>query len=728
MSQKDNNNRWDPVADMTDAIGRGSFVQALDEAERVARASLRGETLSRLMSKIADARADCQMMRKSLVDGMVSPSLDALFSHMRQRIYALADALRLATATATPTAPRRLKLMDARDSDMADTPALIADYKQVALLGADGLDPVEGLCQVLDQQNISDYEAKILFQSVVRDTMLPATHRAYVLSVLAHNIITRHNRAVVQELLQTLLTPDLEPAIYGRAAVALAADMVAWPNRWADDAALSTLLADLMDGTNATCANILRHAIVSIAQERLALTVEHIFEVEMQNEMNIIVKKLIDKNPSGGSINLSEDDADEIFGFKSKKILGNLAKIEEWKTKGVDVGFVTMKHLKAFPFFKKSVLNWLRPFDPADPVVADALAPLDAELADYVANSIGSNKILPDSDKYSLIFGTKGLNANMVKEYCNTLNMSSQADDEDADEIEALNQVKVQSCQAADAFVKDLYRAARLCADEFGPADIFLSQCDFFSSDLCGSVFTNEQLAKAGLALVESRSWREAQKVYSILCAADATDANSLRKLAFCLLKTSDTQEALSQLRKADIVDDSDAWTKRMIAECHVELGQYAQAAYAIEQALSLSPHDLRLTSLSARCNEQLRRYATALADWREVAYSQPDNDEAAVGMARCLTLTGQADEAEEALVTCPDGTETLKVKALLLVARLKFSEAKKVLAQVAAATSPDAAAELLTAAADCLTAYGLTRSHILMIADSVRPGARPEE
>lgn len=725
MSQKDNTTRWNPEDAMADAIHRGSFVEALDEAESVARASVRDEPLARLLAKIADVRADCQMMRMSLVDGMVSPSLDALFTHMRQRLYALADTLRLVTAAASPAAPHRLKLMAAQDSDMADTLALATDYKQVALLGSDGLEPVEGLCLVLDQQNISEYEARTLFQSVVRDVNLPTIHRTFALGAIAHNLISRHNRSLATELLQTLLTPDLEPVIYGRTAVALAADMVAWPNRWTDDAALLALLDEAMDDANATCANILRHAIVSIARQRLAQTVEHIFEVEMQNEMNIIVKKLIDKNPSGGTINLSEDDADEIFGFKSKKILGSLAKIEEWKTKGVDVGFVSMKHLKSFPFFRQAVLNWLRPFDPADPVVVEALAPLDAELADFVAKTIAANKILPDSDKYSLVFGTKGLNANMIKEYCNTLNMSAQADADDADEIEVLNETKVMACLAADALVKDLYRAARLCAAEFGPTDIFATQCDFFTSGLYSHVFSNAGLAKVGLALVESRAWSEAQKVYSILCAADATDANSLRKLAFCLLKTSCTEEALEQLRKADIVDDSDAWTKRMIAECYVNLGQFPQASFAIEQAREVSPSDLRLTSLSARCNEELGHFEAALADWREVAYGQPDNAEAAIGVARCLLLTGSADEAAEALDACPDGIEALKVKALLLVARLKFSEAREALAQIAKSVGAEATADSLTLAAEHLSRYGVSRSHILMIADSVRSDAR---
>lgn len=721
MSQKDNTTRWEPEVAMCDAIHRGSFVEALDEAERVARASIAGEALANILSKIADVRADCQMMRMSLVDGMVSASLDALFSHTRQRIYALADTLRLASAAASPNAPLRLKSMARQDSDMADPTALIADYRQVALLGSDGLDPVEGLCEVIDRQNISEYEAKMLFQSVVRDSDLPEKHRLFVIGALAHNLVSRHNRALAQELVQTLMTPDLEPAIYGRVAMALAVDMVAWPSRWTDDPALLAQTDDLMAERNGTMAKILRHAIVSISLERLALTVEHIFEVDMQNEMSNLVRKLIDKNPNGGTINLSEEDADEIFGFKSKKILGNLAKIEEWKARGVDVGFVTMKHLKTFPFFKKSVINWVRPFDPADPVIADSLSSLDAQLADYVAKTISDNRILPDSDKYSLVFGTRGLNADMVKQYCNTMNLSEKQDAEDVSEADQADHFKASAYMAADGLIKDLYRGARLNADEFGPTDIFESQCEFFSSGLYAHLFDNAHLAKVGLALVESRSWREAQCVYSILCAADGSDANSLRKYAFCLLKTTDTEAALEQLRKADIVDDSDAWTKRMIAECYVDLGLFRQASFAIEQARQISPSDLRLTSLSARCNEVLRHYDAALNDWREVAYAQPDNGDAAVGLARCLIFTGSRDEAAEALANCPESAETAKARALLLVAQLKFSEAKTALTEVAKTVGADAAAYFLTQSADSMLRYGVTRSHILMIADAVR-------
>lgn len=716
---------WLPDSAACEFIHRGAFVAALDRLEALAGGSLAGEAKSMFMDKIADARADCQMMCKSLVDGVVSGSLDGLFSHMRQRLYSISDSLVLASASQSAAAPRRFKIMAGQDSDMTDISALIADYKQVALLGSDELEPVERLCQIIDRQAISEFDARQIFSSVVRDAALPATHRAFVLGALCHNLVSRHNRAVALELVRALSTVGLEPLVYGRAAVALAADLLAWPQRWTDDAELLASLDGLSSADETAGAELVRYALVSFAMQRLAATVEHIFEVEMQDEMNILVKKLIDKNSNGGSINLSEDDAEEIFGLKGKKLLGSLAKIEEWKAKGVDVGFVSMKHLKAFPFFKASIVNWLRPFDPVDPVVADSVSSLDAKLRDYVANSISATTILPDSDKYSILFGMKGMGGDTVKEYCRILSAGADIASRYVEAHDFGAGLDADAVLSVNSFVKDVYRAARLCPGDFGPTGIFNSQSEFFSSGLYAHLFSASQLATAGLRLVESRSWREAQRVYSILCANDGADVGSLRKYAFCLLKTSDTETALEQLRKADIVDDSDIWTKRMIAECYISLGRYVQAAYAIEQARQLAPSDLRVVRLSAHCNELLRRFPSALSDWQSLAYRLPDDAEAAVGVARCLLFAGNADGASEAVSRCPDGVEAEKVMALLSVARLKFSEAKESLVALAGVIGADAAASCLTQAADSLSQYGVSLCHVLILADAVLDACR---
>lgn len=716
---------WLPDSYACELIHRGAFVAALDRLETLAGGSLDGEAKPLLLDKISDARADCQMMCRSLVDGVVSGSLDGLFSHMRQRLYSISDSLVLASASQSPAAPRRLKAMARQDSDMADIPALIADYKQVALLGSDGLGPVEELCQITDRQTISEFDSRQIFSSVVRDSALPATHRAFVLGTLCHNLVSRHNRAVALELCRALSADGLEPVVCGRAAVALAADLLAWPQRWTDDAELLASLDALSSADETAGAELVRYAIVSFAMQRLAATVEHIFEVEMQDEMDILVKKLIDKNSSGGFINLSEDDAEEIFGLKGKKLLGSLAKIEEWKAKGVDVGFVSMKHLKAFTFFKGPVINWLRPFDPADPVVADSVSSLDAKLRDYVARSVSATTILPDSDKYSLLFGMKGMGDDTVKEYCRILSAGADVASRYAEAHDYGAGLDAEAVLSVNSFVKDLYRAARLCPGDFGCTEIFDTQCAFFSSGLYAHLFSASQLAAAGLRLVESRSWREAQQVYSILCANDGADVGSLRKYAFCLLKTSDTEAALEQLRKADIVDDSDIWTKRMIAESYISLGKYTQAAYAIEQTRQLAPSDPRVVRLSARCNELLRHFPSALSDWQSLAYKLPDDAEAAVGVARCLLFGGNADGASEALDHCPDDVEADKVRSLLSVARLRFSEAKESLVSLARAIGADAAASCLTQAAGSLAQYGVSLSHVLILADAVADACR---
>lgn len=711
--------KWAPEAKICDAIHRGSFAEALDEAERVVRVRAgSAQCGGGLIAKVDDARADLRLMYKSLVDGVVSADLDGLYDHMRQRLYSLADSIRLAAASLDPQAPARFRSLGRPGAINADIPALVADYRQEALLGSDGLDPVDSLCLALDGQVIAEHEARIVFSSVVTDGGLPEGQRAFVIGVLAHSLISLHNRAVAMELTRMLADGGLEPAIMGRAAAALAADMTQWPLRWADDPALLADLDSLARG-GGQGAEILRQAIAGIAMQRLVPTVEHLLEVEMRDEMNSIAQKIIKQKPDGGTINISEEDTEEIFGLKGKKILGNLAKIEEWKRKGVDIGYVSMKHMKADAFFSSNGgINNVRPFDPFNSAVSESLSAFEPQLRDEIVRLVSKSRLLPDSDKYSIIFSMRGINAAAAQGYCKALSMNESTPDGQ----EVADGGTAEAARAAGFLVKDLYRGVRLRPGDF-PADIFDSQCGFFSSGVHTHLFDSGQLATLALSLVESRSWPEAQAAYSILCAQDGTNAANLRKHAYCLLKTDDSQAALEQLRKADIVDDSDVWTKRMIAELCMGCGQYAQAAYALEQARRISPADLRLATLSARCSETLRHYDLALKDWREVAYARPDDPEATAGVARCLIMTGGRDDAARALSQCPEGVEADKALALLLVAELKFAEAKAALARLAKSIGAAAAADTLCQAADSMAQYGVTRSHVMLLADAVRGG-----
>lgn len=707
-------------AQMRDAAHRGALIDALDLAKQLVTDNLSGEQQADMLDKVYGIRTECQMTYDALTDGQVSKDMNDMFGYMRQRVYGLADALALAIADASPSGPRRLKDIAKRDSDMADIQTLIDDYKQMVMLGSDGFEPVENLCQVLDCQNISEPDAQLIFSAVVNNAELPQFHRAYVVSSLCHNLITRHNRALATELIKTVMTTTEEdPILRGRAAVAIAADMVAWPNRWTDDGELLNALKSLC--TDETGGGfIVHHALIYIIRQRLVPIVEHILEVEMQDKMNLLVKRIIDKNPKGGHIKITEDDAESLFGTDGEKVIDGLAKIENWRTQGVDVGFVSMKHMKSFAFFKYSLLNWLRPFDPADAAVANVLASFDDELRDAVAKSIFVMPFFPDSDRYSMIFCMTNFNAETAKEYCRNLPAYMGTDNE-----AGADGAPVKSIAASLSFVEDLYRAVRLRSDDFGPTDLFANQKEFFTSGLYSHVFFDDMLQGLGRAIVECKAWPEAQELYSILCAKEGASVANIRKYAFCLLKTADTKAALEQLRKADLIDDSDAWTKRMMAECHIELGQYQQAAYVIEQLRAIAPSDARATTLSARCNEQLHKYDLALADWSEVAYTQPDNAEAAVGVARCMLFAGKKDEVADALAKCPEGVETDKVRALLLTAQLKFSEARKLLASIAKTEGDKVAADLITQAVDCLISYGVSRRYVLMMADTVRLDVR---
>ena len=98
------------------------------------------------------------------------------------------------------------------------------------------------------------------------------------------------------------------------------------------------------------------------------------------------------------------------------------------------------------------------------------------------------------------------------------------------------------------------------------------------------------------------------------------SDAAIIRKYAYCLIKAGRDEDAIEQLRRAEIIDDSDIWTKRVLAECYAGLGRYAAAAYVVERANELGKADSKMLFIAASCNISLRRYDAAMQYYKSIA------------------------------------------------------------------------------------------------------------
>ena len=730
----DNSQPWAPEAKMREAILEGSLIRAYDEAIKFVKSANVKADLSLVVTNLQYMTSECKLMTDSMVDGCVVPDLDTLFSRMRENLHDMADNLSLVIAAATPDVPVRIRTLANSCSPVSDITALIADYKQMALVGSDGFEVIEPLCRVLDAQKIAEHEAKAIFNSLINDHELPELHRAYAVSALCHNIMSRHDRHLALSLISALRMGGLEPAVKGRCAVALIADMISWPRRWMTDRVLLDELDDLVEDSGSDAALLLRSVFVLFAKARMVDIVFQLLNADVVREVNNIVgnliKAIIDRKKVSGdagvSITLSEDEAQEIFGFRQKAILDKFARLEQWKQMGIDVGYHSMKNMKDFPFFRNSFLHWLRPFDPSDAEVTDSVAHFDDK--DDVLKSVAALSALPDSDKYSLTFSFKTASQELSQKLCEAIKNAELSADALSCAGETCPPAMSSELVAADGFVKDLYRAWKLRPDEFGYTPVFSSLTDVIEGGPVYHIFPSDSLQdKLGSLLVKFECWPEALKVFSSLCersgADSASDAAIIRKYAYCLIKAGRDEDAIEQLRRAEIIDDSDIWTKRVLAECYAGLGRYAAAAYVVERANELGKADSKMLFIAASCNISLRRYDAAMQYYKSIAEAEPSNVEAACGVARCLLLLGRDDEAKEKISGLAEvgSSATLAISAIYSAVTLCFSQAKDMLVAVAKEKGCAAAIAIINDNKDILLSHGISEGHVFVLADRVR-------
>ncbi len=723
----DNTKPWAPEAKMRQAILKGSMIEAYDEAINMLKSAPIKVDTTPIITNVQFMRSECKIMTASMVDGCQPPELDSLFAHMRENLHDLADNLSLVFAALDPNTPKRVRALADACTRVADISSLISEYRQLATLGSDGLGSIESLCNVLDTQKIAEHEAKELVSNLIGDTRLPVIDREFAVDALCHNLMTRHGRPTVLSLISALRVGELEPKVVGRIAVAIVADMISWPERWMTDRVLLESLDDLVDN-DAEVADILRSIFIFFAKPRILPTVERFFNEDMAAEVNAMVSDLVNKvNKTDSSITISEEEADEIFGFKRKGFIDKMAKIEHWKKIGVDIGYTSTKGMRIFPFFRGEFMHWLRPFDPANPDIVKAVEHFADP--DKVIRAVEGMDSLPDSDKYAIMLGFGGVDEATFNKLCDAASSADESDNMSNFVGKRVSEGCASALVSADGFVKDLYRAWMLRPDDFGYTPAFSSLCGALDGGLASHLFTDAaKLDYLGSSLVKYECWDEAVKVFATLCErneADGTvDVNSLRKYAFSLIKVGRTEDGAEQLRRAEIIDDSDAWTKRILAECYVGLGKLSAAAYTVERAREAGTADAKMLAIAALCYTSMRKYDSALKCWTERADKAPSDADSALGIVRCLMQLGRDADAEErmgALLGDDDSAAALRLKALLATIRLKFTEANDILVKLARKEGCKSAVAVLEDDREMLEAHGITDASRLVLADRVR-------
>ena len=672
----------------------------------------RHSELADLTDKVEQLDDDYRLTLNFLASGAEDPQRANVLAQLRQRAHDLADIIEARLWAAQPTASRRKVSLGLQEINRADLTRLVAEYKQNSLLQAGGLTAAEPLADALDRQRLEETEVELVFEHVVNDANIPEPSRAFIMGALAHNVINRHNRHALSALMASAMQDDVGETVLARICVTLVASMLTSPSRWEEDARLAGELRALTTERD-DLARQMRLATCQIAKTHLVKKIESFIVNDMAQEIGKLAKRIIDQKGKSDLHEITAEDIAQIFGPDKQTVVGKFSQIAQWQADGADVNYSTHHHLKTSPFFS-SEINWLRPFDPADPAVADALKALGPEERESLAQSIAAMPIC-DSDKYSTLTVLGGMPAqnavalqkNFDTEARHWAEMQAERQQATPDEMRLRN--------LTDNFIKDLYRAFRIRPDRFGDTDLFDEAAWPLDSAPLDILFpTAEDKDALGRELVRYDCWAAASRLYAHACATTEPSADLTRKYALCLEKAGEADRAIEQLKKAELMDDANVWTKHTLAQCYYDRAEYKTALFYLNEAATLKQPTVAKRLMAAKCLASLGQYQQARNAYMGLTFDAPDEADGYLGTAICDIALGKREEAQKyvdmAHENCQDinSRHDAEATALLLLARRNFGAAATSLAALAKETGEAAVLDFIDAHRATLTQYGV--------------------
>ncbi len=731
--------KWAPDAPIRRALHEGSIYDAMAKAGKL----IADSHEDGLSQKIEDIIDNCLRLYNSYVDGSVSPDLDKTFETQLAEAHRVADAVVDVLALTDKESSARYKDIARQNANIADITELIAEYKQMAMLGVGDEASLLSLCNVLDCQRIEEHEVKVIFDLVVEDPELPIEHRMLVVGALAHNMISRHNAYLSVAMMASLRKMTDEPLLLGRMAVAVVADVLSWPERWGDNAVLLASLGEIVDGRDFV-ATVILNVFGNFAKTMVVGDVEKFFSSELVSELEKIVASLSkraaeakDGNVESGSlsITLSSDDLKEMFGEGAESAIDKIKMIEQWKRQGVDVGFCSMRFMKLHHFFR-TPLNWLRPFCRGVEEVDAVFDKFDPEVKENVYTMLEGNPYQPDSDKYSVALSFAAMSNDVALAQSRTLkeavaNVNQKGEmSEDEDGFDAVDPSVKIAILSSDRFVKDLYRAYRLNKAFFGPTDAFACPQEAFDTKV-GNVAFKERGILEALAnnLSQFKCWEPAEKLWAMLINrqdGQLSQSKDMTNHAICLMKLGKYPEALEELKRVEIMDDSNPKVIRALSECYLAQENFKLASYRLEQLRGLEPDNQKILPMLAICYEGCKEPDKALNSWSEMVYLREDDYCAMAGKVRALLALGRDDDAEREVNKIPETDETLDTRgarALCHFVRYEFNSARDIFAVLSKKYGVEKVIALINMSRDMLLAHNISPRHIDLMTDCVRIG-----
>lgn len=379
---------------------------------------------------------------------------------------------------------------------------------------------------------------------------------------------------------------------------------------------------------------------------------------EILPEISKIVPKIHNTSDIENLIKSEEWDEEnpEWQNLIDDSVTNKLEEIAELQLEGADVYMSTFSKLKKYAFFNE-VANWFRPFEHNQ---VDVLRMTEAEKPDKksLVMAMMNSSIMCNSDKYSFILSMGQMPDNQRKILSSAINAEI-GQLEEIEKDEALLNPEKQASNLSKQYIQDLYRFFKLFVWHNDFADMFSASLFIHKTFLFSHLKENSANIEINTAnyYFSKNLYSQAIEVFEAITAKNSADFAAFQKLGFAYQKTGNTQQAIGNYLKADLIHPDDSWTLKKIALCY-RVQKDFEKALTTYQHINFINENIKNQFNIAGCYIELKKFTQARDVYAEL---EKNNDTPKLWQAItwCAFANGNLAEAEYYSSRCIDDNPT---------------------------------------------------------------------
>lgn len=700
-------------------VKQGRLKDALDTAKRCAVALGFWQQLDILSTHERTYRAITEYMDKDLDTRQRSRSL----ARIKEDLLRFADQVMLDMNVREPRAGQEGNIYTAevRTRRLAQPTTMAKLVADIANADNDRRYAIidELFMRIVTTQHLEHTDEETL-RSLLADIKSDADATAMAVSALGIANLYYYDRA---KLLLLLNVPDNEsPELLSRRLVGIYLTLWRHPSRIAFDPEIGEHLEALLD--DPYILESMRKVAFAFLGSRDTQRINNKMQQEIIPELQKLqsdftrrfqtrtdLSELMDpeKNPEWDDI-LSKSGLRD-----SLQELGNM------QQQGGDVMMLAFSNLKNFPFFHRAG-NWLLPYSPEHPALRQ-IRQSNPKMLQILNESVD---FLCDPDKYSLGLVMERMSSSRLSMMLDQLHQQFEQYREDkkttlAKDTEPSINIFI------TLYVRSLSRLVSLFPHQgLRMPDPFASAINPANLPFLGSRMKEEKDLCAVSEFLFSRGYYD--EVLPVLHQLEKLSATSdlYEKIGYCLQMTGDTENALANYSKAEILSTNPStWLLNKLANLHRALGHHSEAVRYWQRLDNASPDDPKVTMQLANSLFDAGDIEGALKKYYKADYLRGGSERTWRPIAWCEFMLGHYDKAQvqyDRLLSDTAESGDLLNAGHLTLARGDFSGAIDLYTR-AAHTHKDGVEEflkLLAADADILSKHGLDAEAQALLADRI--------